>query len=61
LPAIQLESHTAWYDERGEGPPLLLIPGLGASRLSWWKQIEPLSRSYRVVSLDNRDAGDSAG
>jgi 3-oxoadipate enol-lactonase len=60
LPAIQLGLHTAWYDEHGSGTPLLLIPGLGASRLSWWKQIEPLSRRYRVISFDNRDAGDSA-
>jgi 3-oxoadipate enol-lactonase len=60
LPSIELDSHTAWYDEHGSGLPLLLIPGLGASRLSWWKQVEPLSRNYRVVNLDNRDAGDSA-
>jgi 3-oxoadipate enol-lactonase len=60
LPAVPIGSHTAWYDEHGNGPPLLLIPGLGASRLSWWKQIEPLSQRFRVVSLDNRDAGDSA-
>jgi pimeloyl-ACP methyl ester carboxylesterase len=60
VPALQIGSHTAWYDEDGGGPPLLFIPGLGASRLSWWKQIDPLSRRYRVVTLDNRDAGDSA-
>ena len=60
MPAIQLGFHTAWYDEHGSGPPLLLIPGLGASRLSWWKQIEPLSRRYRLINFDNRDAGDSA-
>lgn len=60
MPAIQLGGHTAWYDEYGNGPPLLLIPGLGASRLSWWKQIEPLSQSFHVVNFDNRDAGDSA-
>ena len=60
MPTLQIGSHTAWYDEHGSGPPLLLIPGLGASRLSWWKQIDPLSRRYRVIALDNRDAGDSA-
>ena len=60
MPPIQLGSHTAWYDEQGDGPPLLLISGLGASRLSWWKQIEPLARTFRVISVDNRDAGDSA-
>ena len=60
MPHLHIGSHTAWYDEHGSGLPLLLIPGLGASRLSWWKQIDPLSRHYLVVSLDNRDAGDSA-
>jgi 3-oxoadipate enol-lactonase len=39
---------------------LLLIPGLGATRFSWWKQIEPLSQDSLVISVDNRDAGDSA-
>jgi 3-oxoadipate enol-lactonase len=60
MPAIAIGSHTAWYDEHGEGPPLVLIPGLGASRLSWWKQIDPLARSFRVLAFDNRDAGGSA-
>src|SRR5689334_19825809 len=59
MPTVQLTSHSAWYDEHGSGPPLLLIPGLGASRLGWWKQIEPLSRSFRLLLFDNRDAGDS--
>src|SRR5438105_6125678 len=53
-------AHTVHYDEYGSGHPLLLLNGLGASRLGWWKQIEPLSRRYRVVNMDNRDAGDSA-
>jgi len=60
MPPLELQSHTAWYDEHGNGQPLLLIPGLGASRLSWWKQIDPLSRRFRVINFDNRDAGDSA-
>jgi pimeloyl-ACP methyl ester carboxylesterase len=59
MPSLQLQSHTAWYDEHGSGQPLLLIPGLGVSRLSWWKQIDPFSRRYRVINFDNRDAGDS--
>ena len=59
MPHVRIGSHQTWYDEHGSGPPLLLIPGLGASRLSWSKQIEPLSRRHRVISIDNRDAGDS--
>jgi 3-oxoadipate enol-lactonase len=60
VPIVQVGSHRVYYDEHGEGHPLLLIPGLGSSRFSWWKQIEPLSRKYRVINMDNRDAGDSA-
>jgi 3-oxoadipate enol-lactonase len=60
MPTTQVGSHTVYYDGPGKGRPLLLIPGLGATRFSWWKQIEPLSRDARVISMDNRDAGDSA-
>jgi pimeloyl-ACP methyl ester carboxylesterase len=60
MPTIQTGSHRVYYDEYGTGHPLLLIPGLSNSRLSWWKQIEPLFKKYRVINMDNRDAGDSA-
>jgi pimeloyl-ACP methyl ester carboxylesterase len=60
MPAVDLGSHTLWYDEHGSGRPLLLIPGLGASRLSWTSQIDRLSPHFRLLVLDNRDAGDSA-
>jgi 3-oxoadipate enol-lactonase len=60
MPTLQVGSHSVYYDEYGAGHPLLLIPGLSNSRFSWWKQIEPLSQKYRVINMDNRDAGDSA-
>jgi pimeloyl-ACP methyl ester carboxylesterase len=60
MPTTQVGSHTVYYDGHGKGHPLLLIPGLGATRFSWWKQIEPLSQASRVINIDNRDAGDSA-
>lgn len=60
MPTIQVGSHTAYYDDLGAGHPLLLLTGLGSTRFGWWKQIEPFSRKYRVINMDNRDAGDSA-
>jgi len=60
MPTIQAGSQRIYYDENGAGHPLVLIPGLSNSRLTWWKQIEPLSKKYHVISMDNRDAGDSA-
>lgn len=60
MATIQVGSHTVYYDESGMGHPLILISGLGRSRLSWWKQIEPFAKKFRVINMDNRDAGDSA-
>ena len=59
MPTTQIGAQTIYYDEYGAGQPLILIPGLGGSRLGWSKQIEPFSRKYRVINLDNRDAGSS--
>lgn len=60
MPTTQVGSHTVYYEDCGSGHPLLLLTGLGSSRLGWWKQIEPFSRKFRVINMDNRDAGDSA-
>jgi len=49
---IQVEGHTIFYTVKGEGEPLLLIHGFGAGMWVWEKQIEVLSRSYRVYAID---------
>jgi 3-oxoadipate enol-lactonase len=59
MATTQVGSHTVYYDEYGEGHPLILITGLGSTRLGWWKQIGPFAKKLRVVNMDNRDAGDS--
>ena len=49
-----------YYDESGTGPPVLLIPGHGGYRrgsLTWLA--EALASRFRVVAMDNRDAGES--
>ena len=47
------------FVEQGDGPPLLLIHGLGASCFSWRENIGPLSRHFRVVAVDLPGHGDS--
>jgi pimeloyl-ACP methyl ester carboxylesterase len=59
MPTTQVGSHTVYYDDFGAGHPVLFISGLASTRLGWWKQIEPFSRKFRVINMDNRDAGDS--
>jgi pimeloyl-ACP methyl ester carboxylesterase len=60
MPTTQVGSQTIYYDDLGAGHPLVLLTGGGASRLNWWKQINPFAAKYRVINMDNRDAGDSA-
>ncbi|MDP3859648.1 MAG: alpha/beta hydrolase [Stagnimonas sp.] len=47
------------YVDQGQGPPLLLIHGLGASHADWDQQIAALSRIFRVIAPDLRGHGDS--
>jgi pimeloyl-ACP methyl ester carboxylesterase len=60
MPAIQVASQSLYYDEFGGGHSLIFISGLGSTRLGWWKQIQVFTRRFRVINMDNRDAGDSA-
>lgn len=47
-----LGSTTVNYVESGEGPPVLMVHGLGGSWRNWLENIPYLSRRHRVVALD---------
>ena len=47
------------YVVAGEGPPVLLIHGLGASVVTWRDNIGPLSAAHRVYAVDLPGHGDS--
>jgi len=49
---VQMNGHTIFYTVKGEGRPLILIHGYGAGMWVWEKQIDVLSRFYRVYALD---------
>lgn len=45
--------------ERGEGPPIVMINGLGASASDWGPLADRLAQRARVITFDNRGAGRS--
>jgi len=49
---IEVDGASLHYEERGAGPALVLIHGLGASTYSWRQNIDGLSRDFRVVAVD---------
>lgn len=48
-----------YYQERGEGPVILLINGLSQSAANWTSQSASLSEQYRVITYDCRGQGRS--
>ena len=51
---------TLYYEEHGEGEPLLCIMGLAADHLAWALQLEAFSARHRTIAFDNRDIGQSS-
>src|ERR687889_34008 len=54
MPVTITESTSIDYDINGDGPPLLLISGLGFGRWGWFKQVPALSRHFRTITFDVR-------
>src|SRR4028119_777205 len=50
------DGSTIEYEVHGYGPTLLLVPGLGFGRWGFFKQVPALSRRFRVVTFDIRNA-----
>jgi 3-oxoadipate enol-lactonase len=48
------------WEGTGDGPPVLLITGLGLSGGAWWRTVPVLAKSLRVITFDNRGVGRSS-
>jgi pimeloyl-ACP methyl ester carboxylesterase len=53
-------THGIAYTRSGDGPPLVLLHGLGSSRVAWTPVAGELARSHAVYALDLPGFGDSA-
>jgi 3-oxoadipate enol-lactonase len=48
-----------YYEETGDGEPLLMVMGLATDHFGWILQVPEFSKEYRVITFDNRDVGQS--
>lgn len=48
-----------YYRDRGDGEPLVLIPGFASGAWSWDKQADALSGKFRVITFDPRGVAGS--
>jgi len=59
---VTVDGRKLAYDEVCPPDPkgtVLLLTGLGAKRLGWYRQLPVFGQVYRTIALDHRDTGDS--
>ena len=58
---VQANGQELYYELHGEGPPLVLLMGIGYDSSLWTlAQVPVLSTQFQVILVDNRDAGRSS-
>ncbi len=60
MPHLDCNGQRLYYEDHGEGEPLLCVHGLSASTLGWLPQIPAWSERHRTIVFDNRDVGQSS-
>jgi len=54
---IENQGTKIYWDERGQGAPVLLIMGLGYTSVMWYRTRPALSPHFRTIAFDNRGVG----
>jgi 3-oxoadipate enol-lactonase len=58
---VRANGQELYYELHGEGPPLILVMGIGYDSSLWTlAQVPVLSTQFQVILVDNRDAGRSS-
>jgi aminoacrylate hydrolase len=60
MPKADLGDLQIYYEAHGEGPPVLLVPGLGGIGAYWQPNIPAFSAKHRVIIHDHRGTGQSS-
>ena len=57
MSTLTLDNGTLWYDQKGSGPPLVLLHGGWQDSNSWQQQVDHFSEEYSVLTFDIRGHG----
>jgi len=59
VPTTSIGDADLFYEETGDGPPLMLVPGLAGQGSFWISQVSVFSRQFRTIVHDHRGTGRS--
>ena len=58
---IKANGSSFYYEEQGDGPPILLIPPAGSTASTWGTLVGDLGRAGRIIAYDRRGYRRSGG
>jgi aminoacrylate hydrolase len=59
VPTTSIGDADLYHEEAGQGPPLMLVPGLSGQGSFWISQVPVFSREFRTIVHDHRGTGRS--
>jgi pimeloyl-ACP methyl ester carboxylesterase len=59
MPHITANGVNLYYEEHGDGEPLILIMGFTVSAVGWYWNVPAFARDFRTIVFDNRGVGRS--
>jgi aminoacrylate hydrolase len=59
MPFVSISDAEIHFEATGQGPPLIMISGMGGLGSYWAPQVGPLSKLFRVFTFDHRGTGRS--
>lgn len=59
MPYFKSQDINLFYEDTGEGTPLLLLHGLTSNHAMFYREIDFFKKKYRVIALDSRGHGRS--
>lgn len=60
MPKAKIGEIQIYYEEYGQGTPLVMILGMGQDIVTWDFQVSEFSKDFRLIVFDNRDSGRSS-
>lgn len=59
MPVVSANGIRQYYEIQGDGPPLLLVAGMGGTANYWEEQVSFFARHFTVITYDQRGTGRS--
>jgi aminoacrylate hydrolase len=59
MPKVSIGDAELYYERHGQGPTLMMVPGLGGTAAAWRLQVPAFAKHFDVVVHDHRGCGQS--